>query len=162
MRSPAQHREPGQHDAATVREAVAHAGPGPRAGWSALRGPALVGLAGLGVASALHLRDPHVAGSWGLCPFHAVTGLWCPGCGGLRAISDLTHGDLAAAVSSNGLAVVLVAVLAVAFVAWVVRRWRGVHDRMIVLSPRWSTATLVLLAVFTVVRNVPPGAWLAP
>nr|WP_274387804.1 DUF2752 domain-containing protein [Salsipaludibacter albus] len=97
-----------------------------------------------------------------MCPFHAVTGLWCPGCGGLRAIGDLTHGDVGAAVSSNVLAVVLVAVLAVAFAAWVGRRWRGVEDRMIVLSNRWSIGAIVLLALFTVVRNLPAGAWLAP
>lgn len=130
--------------------------------WAGLRDPALVALAGVGIATALHLRDPHVVGSWGLCPFHAVTGLWCPGCGGLRAIGDLTHGDVGAALSSNVLAVVLVAVLVVAFGAWVARRWRGVTDRMLVLSNRWSVSVLVLLAVFTVARNLPAGAWLAP
>ncbi len=136
--------------------------PSPAAGWRSLRDPALVGLAGAGSAAALHLRDPHVTGSWGLCPFHAVTGLWCPGCGGLRAIADLTHGDLASALSSNLLAVVLVGVLAVAFVAWVRRRWRGVEDRMLVLSNRWSIGVLAVMAVFTVLRNVPLGSWLAP
>lgn len=133
-----------------------------RASWRGLREPVLVAAAGLALAGALHLRDPHVAGSWGLCPFHAVTGLWCPGCGGLRAINHLSHGDVVGALSSNVLAVVLVAVLVVAWLAWVRRRRRGVHDRMLVLSPRWSTAVLVVLAAFTVVRNLPPGAWLAP
>ena len=135
---------------------------GPPTAWHRLRQPVLVGVAALGLAAGLHLRDPHVSGSWGLCPFHAVTGLWCPGCGGLRAIHDLTNGDVAAALSSNVLAVVLVAVLAVAWVGWVRRRQRGVLDRMLVLSPRWSTAVLVTLVVFTVVRNLPVGSWLAP
>ena len=28
-------------------------------------------------------------------------GFYCPGCGGLRAVNDLTHGDVGAALSSN-------------------------------------------------------------
>lgn len=136
--------------------------------WSSLRQPALVAAGGLLAAAALHLRDPNVAGSWGpsgigLCPWQALTGLWCPGCGGLRAVHELTHLDLAAALSDNVLVVVLVAVLAVAWVGWVRRRWRGQSaERMLVLSPVASTAVLVTMAVFTVVRNLPVGAALAP
>ena len=60
---------------------------------------ALVG--GLGLATlALHLRDPHDSYSWGLCP-SSVLGLACPGCGGLRAVNDLTNLRLADAASSN-------------------------------------------------------------
>ena len=33
--------------------------------------------------------------SWGLCP-SAALGFSCPGCGGLRAVNDLTHGDVGA------------------------------------------------------------------
>jgi hypothetical protein len=136
--------------------------------WSSLRQPALVAAGGLLAAVALHLRDPNVAGSWGpsgigLCPWRALTGLWCPGCGGLRAVHELTHLDLAAAVSDNVLVVALVVVLAVAWVQWVRLRWRGESaERMLVLSPVASTAVLVTMGVFTVVRNLPPGAALAP
>ena len=28
------------------------------------------------------------------CPFHAITGLYCPGCGGTRAVIALLHGRL--------------------------------------------------------------------
>lgn len=31
------------------------------------------------------------------CQFHALTGLYCPGCGGTRAVLCLLHGNLAAA-----------------------------------------------------------------
>ena len=42
--------------------------------------PALT-IGGLGLATlALHLRDPHAHGSWGLCPSAAI-GIYCPGCG---------------------------------------------------------------------------------
>ncbi len=127
-----------------------------------VRDPALVGLAGLAAATLLHLRDPHTDGSYGFCPFLELTGRPCPGCGGLRAVNDLSRGDLAAAISSNLLAVVLAATLAVAWVTWVVRRARGVDGRMIVLGNRALASVLVAAVVFGVLRNTPWGAWLAP
>jgi len=39
-----------------------------------------------------------------LCPFRAVTGLPCPGCGMTRAFCALGHGDLSAAFGYNALA----------------------------------------------------------
>ena len=128
------------------------------------------GVAGLAIlgAAVLHLRDPHVAGGWGpvgavLCPFHAVTGLWCPGCGGTRAVADLVRLDVAEAIGHNVLAVALVATLVVAWGLWVRRRWRGEGlERMIVLGPRASVAVFVAMAVFTVARNLPFAQALAP
>jgi hypothetical protein len=119
---------------------------------------------GLLLASVLlHLRDPHRGGSWGYCPWLFLTGTYCPGCGGLRAVNDLTHGDVVAAASSN---LLLVAVLP-GFAWWWTRRvvdgWRGTvrttGTRPVVLG-------VVVFAVaalgFTVLRNTPAGAWLAP
>lgn len=128
----------------------------------ALRSPALVGAVGLAAAGLLHFHDPHSSGSYGFCPFLELTGRPCPGCGGLRAINDLTRFDLAAAVSSNALAVVLVVVLAVTYVGWIANRWRGEDIPMIVLSPRTGVAVMTLLVVFGMVRNTPWGSWLAP
>ena len=129
---------------------------------SLLTAPVAVGGVGAGLALALHFHDPHQSGSWGLCPFLMITGRPCPGCGGLRAINDLTRGDLLAAVSSNVLAVALVGILGVAWVLWLGRRLRGVEDRMIALSPRVSLAAAAVVVGFGVLRNLPFGAWLAP
>ena len=127
-----------------------------------IRGPALVGVAGAGGMLLLHLRDPHESGSYGHCPFLAITGHPCPGCGGLRAVNALTHGDLMPALSSNLLAVVLVATLVVAWVTWVVRRARGTSAPMLVMSDRALVLVLVVAVAFGVVRNTPWGAGLAP
>jgi len=80
-----------------------------------MRTPMAVGAAGLASVTLLHVRDPHAYGSYGLCPFRALTGLWCPGCGGLREVNDLTHLEFGAAVSSNVVVVALVLVVGVAF-----------------------------------------------
>lgn len=136
--------------------------------WAGLRDPAVVAAIAAAGAVAVQVRDPAVPGSWGpagigLCPLHAVTGLWCPGCGGLRAVADLVDLDVVAAIGHNGPAVLLVVVLAVAWVRWVVDRWQGrPAPRMIVLSSTASTAVLWSLALFTLVRNTPWGAGLAP
>ena len=118
---------------------------------------------GLGLATlALHLRDPHQAGSWGLCP-SALLGWWCPGCGGLRAVHDLTHLQVADAASSNLALVAAIPVFAAWFGWWLVRRWRGGQRPVPVTTwlPLLVTAVTVV-AVFTVLRNTAAGAWLAP
>jgi hypothetical protein len=124
--------------------------------------PALT-IGGLALATlALHVRDPHDSGSWGYCP-SAALGLYCPGCGGLRAVNDLTHGQVGAALSSNLLVAVLVPVAAVLLAVWAVDRWRG-RTRTIpwrVLQPGVYAFVGVLLA-FTVFRNTGAGAWFAP
>ncbi|MFE4503682.1 DUF2752 domain-containing protein [Rhodococcus sp. NPDC056743] len=131
-------------------------------GWRALSAPAGVAAAGVSAFTLLHLRDPHNSGSYGICPMYALTGLWCPACGGLRAVNDLTNLDIGAALSSNVLIVPFIAVLVVAWVRWIVRRWNGSTDRMIVLRPAMTVMVLVTLVAFTVVRNTSWGSWLAP
>ncbi|MFN8195027.1 MAG: DUF2752 domain-containing protein [Nocardioidaceae bacterium] len=112
---------------------------------------------------ALHVRDPHASGSWGYCPSRVLFGVSCPGCGGLRAVNDLTHGDLLAAASSNLLFVASIPLVVWVLGRWLVGAWTGVPYR-----PRWvatrafSVLSLVLLVGFTVLRNIPAGAWLAP
>jgi hypothetical protein len=110
---------------------------------------------------ALRLRDPHESGSWGFCP-SAAMGLYCPGCGGLRAVNDLTHGQLGAAASSNLLLIVAMPVVVFLLGRWCLDAWTGrVRDHSIRLAG-WSTAVvLVAMVAFTVARNL-PGAWLAP
>lgn len=127
-----------------------------------LRGPVLVGAAGLSSAALLYLRDPHDAGAYGLCPFLALTGHPCPGCGGLRAVNDLSHGDVVGAVSSNVLAVALVGILGMMWLIWIIRRSRGQDRPMIRLTERSGVMVIAVAVVFGIVRNTPWGSWLAP
>jgi hypothetical protein len=127
-----------------------------------LRDPVVVGVAGVAAATLLHVRDPHVDGAYGYCPFLELTGLPCPGCGGLRAVSALTHGDLVGALSYNLLAVGLVVILIGVWATWTVRRARGAHVRMLVMSDRALVLVLVMALTFGVARNMPWGAGLAP
>jgi hypothetical protein len=135
---------------------------GPRA--RRLRGPFLTAAA-VGTASlALVVRDPHRHGSWGLCPFKAITGWDCPACGGLRAVNDLGHGQLVEAAHSNLLFVASLPLVLGLWALWVRRGWTGGAPPR--LAPGTARAlvlgaTLVMLA-FTIYRNTPWGSgWYA-
>lgn len=125
--------------------------------------PPVLVAGGLAAATlALRLRDPHEQGSWGACPF-ALAGFSCPGCGGLRAVNDLTHLQLGAAASSNLLVVLALPVAVYALLRWSRGRWTG--HAWVVPERRAVVLTCVLLGamlVFGVVRNTATGAWLAP
>jgi hypothetical protein len=45
------------------------------------------------------------------CPFHYITGLFCPGCGSQRAIHLLLHGDVIGAFKFNPLMVLTMPIL---------------------------------------------------
>jgi hypothetical protein len=125
--------------------------------------PLVVAGSVLGVSVLLHVRDPHRSGSWGYCPWFLLTGTYCPGCGGLRAVNDLTHGDLRAAASSNLLFVASVPVLVAWWARWTLDRWRGVVRHVDPgLQVRLALGFLALALCFAVARNTPVGAWLAP
>lgn len=110
----------------------------------------------------LHLRDPHRSGSWGFCPWLVLTGTYCPGCGGLRAVNDLTRGDVAGALSSNLLVVSAIPLVALLWARSVRDRWTG-RVRSAGAHPLAAILCFVAIAlVFTVVRNLSFGAWLAP
>jgi hypothetical protein len=137
--------------------------PDPRSRVRRLQAPVLVA-AGLLLASlALHVRDPHRSGSWGFCPWLALTGTYCPGCGGLRAVNDLTHGDVLGAASSNLLFVGTLPLLALWWLRRVGDAWRGVRRAV---DERVALRLTVLLVgaalVFWVVRNLPFAGWLTP
>jgi hypothetical protein len=127
-----------------------------------MRGP-LVGAGGVAAATlALRLRDPHVAHAWGVCPLYYATGIYCPGCGSLRAVNDLTHGHLSAAASSNLLLLGLIPVMGLLYSRWALAAWRGDEATVLPRIPRAAAVGLVVLVVaFVAARNV-PGSWLAP
>lgn len=112
----------------------------------------------VGVVAAV---DPHTPGRYPICPWHALTGTWCPGCGGLRAVHDLTHGHLATALGENVLVVLLAPSL---IVWWLVARLRRRDERPVTLalSAHGTIAIAALLGVFTVLRNLAVGSALAP
>ena len=127
----------------------------------ALRAPLAAAGAALAATTYVGLVDPNQAGHYPTCPFLAVTGYYCPGCGSLRAVHALTHGDVGAAVGLNVLAVVGIVVVAVFWGLWTLRSWRGQPRTRV--APAWTLYLAVgTVVVFWVVRNLTLGEALAP
>jgi hypothetical protein len=96
-----------------------------------------------------------------MCPSLLVAGVWCPACGGLRAVHELAHLDVAGAWAMNPLFVLSVPVLGLLWAWWVARALGLVRAVRVPRAVPWVVLTVVLL--FGVLRNVPALApWLAP
>jgi hypothetical protein len=128
---------------------------------SVLTRPPAVGALALAAVGYLAVVDPNQPGHYPSCPFLFVTGRYCPGCGGLRAIHDLFHGELTAALSSNVLVVLMVPL---GLLLWLC--WTGnlLSDKDIGIRFRawWGWAGVAVMLVFWVLRNLPATGWLAP
>ncbi|MFF5780009.1 DUF2752 domain-containing protein [Streptomyces virginiae] len=106
--------------------------------------------------------DPNEPGHYPVCPLFRLTGVLCPGCGGLRSAHAFAHGDLVTALGANAFAVVGYFAFAGFMALWLVRAFRGGPTPRIVLRPKawWALGALAL--VFAVVRNLSFGSALAP
>lgn len=126
-----------------------------------LRAPLGVAALAAGAVGVVAVVDPDQPGHYPTCPFLWLTGLQCPGCGSLRAVHALAHGDVSVALGLNVLTVLAAIVLVVIWLRWVRRSWTG-RPRTAIAPPvvLWSLAVVVV--VFAVVRNMPFGAFLAP
>lgn len=128
---------------------------------AALIRPGAVAGAVAAATTYLAVVDPHQGGHYPTCPFLFLTGLWCPGCGSLRAVHDLAHGDLAGALGMNPLTVATVPVLVLMWAAWVRRAASGRPAGW--FAPGWAVwSFLGVVLAFWVLRNLPWFSFLAP
>ncbi|MFG2709621.1 DUF2752 domain-containing protein [Streptomyces goshikiensis] len=106
--------------------------------------------------------DPNEPGHYPVCPLFRLTGVLCPGCGGLRSAHAFAHGDLVTALGANAMAVVGYFGFAAFVALWLVRAYRGAPAPRVVLTPRYWWAVGAVALVFSVIRNLPFGSALAP
>lgn len=105
--------------------------------------------------------DPNAPGHYPVCPLLHYTGVYCPGCGGLRSAYAVAHGHPGTALGCNALAVAGYAVFAVCWAVWCARSLRGrPYEPALRPAARWALWALV--AAFAIVRNLPFGAALVP
>jgi hypothetical protein len=118
--------------------------------------PLVVATSAACVCAAIWVGDPTTPhGPLPVCPTKALLGIDCPGCGSLRMLYSLMHGNLLAAARFNALGLVAVGLLVWAYVAWTYGRVAG---RRITSwqHHRWSAVvTLSLVVAWFLVRNIP-------
>ncbi len=76
------------------------------------------------VMAAGAVAAPLLSGVGPLCPLRRLTGIPCPGCGMRGGVTSIAHGDVVAGFASNPLAVILVLVVAAAWLSLLVRTVR--------------------------------------
>jgi hypothetical protein len=121
----------------------------------------LIGSAGVFVVTYF---NPVTAGIFPVCPFFSMTGLHCPGCGLTRGFHALFHGDVLGALHFNAMVPVLFLLCAYFAVSLLLIVFRGRGLSFSFLKPVHIYGFLVVLLVFSVVRNLPfyPFTFLAP
>ena len=126
---------------------------------------AVAGLAATGVVLLLVRNfNPTASGWFPQCPFYALTGLSCPGCGATRGMHQLLNGDLTAALDYNALLMLFVPMIIYFVLNLVSVAVRGQTLGIGKLPPAGIWAFAVVLFVFGVLRNLPlyPFTILAP
>jgi hypothetical protein len=96
-----------------------------------------------------------------VCPTKLLFDLDCPGCGSLRMLYSVMHGNLLAAAKFNGLALAALVLLVWTYAVWVYGRLAGRRIWSWQHSGWAAPVTLVLVAAWSVARNLPFGPFLA-
>jgi hypothetical protein len=137
---------------ATVASSVSSAVRGAR---SSLAAPIACGCCLIAGAVYVAANDPSESGVFPLCPFRALTGWWCPGCGLTRATHHLLRGDLVQALRYHLFVVVVLAALAASWAAWLSAATGRPFGRVLV-PPTWAAVpAVVVLVTFAIIRNLP-------
>jgi len=106
-------------------------------------------------------RDPFKHQITPPCPFHALTGLWCPFCGATRAAWAATHGDLRLMLHANALFPMIVVLFGWSWLAWLAKA-TGRWSIPVPKGPVFAWALAAVLVCFTVLRNLPGFGALTP
>ena len=115
----------------------------------------------IGAGAILFFFDPTKNDFYPVCQFHALTGLYCPGCGATRAAYQLLHGNFLMALRDNGLFVVALVALMVRG-AWFLKRRMARQPVRFFIPPAALWVFLGVALVFVVLRNLPAFSFLAP
>lgn len=102
-------------------------------------------------AIVLFFFDPRTTWFYPQCPFFALTGLECPGCGTTRALHALLHGHLTTAFTLNPLLFVVPPV--VALLQWTSQAERRAPQAL-PLQNVVGWALLLLVVAFWIARNL--------
>jgi hypothetical protein len=116
------------------------------------------------VLMIVRVFNPLENGFYPRCIFNYITGAYCPGCGTLRCLHALLHGNLKQALAYNMLTVLCLPFL----IAWALNRvYSEIRGKALVnvsLQPWMTRALLVVIFAYWLLRNLPiyPFSLLAP
>lgn len=106
-------------------------------------------------ATYLFIFEPGKSGFFPACPFRALTGFSCPGCGSTRGLHRLLHGDVVGAFEFNPLLVVALPFLLYALVRYTNSAVTGRPLKGNRLNAKYIWMLFVVIMSFWVFRNTP-------
>ena len=119
---------------------------------------ALVALA----TGVLRAFNPATAWFFPPCPFRALTGYLCPGCGTLRALHKLLNGHPIAAFRLNPLMMLLLPYVGYSGASAAIETTCGRTLPRVFTGPAFGWTVFVVIILYWILRNVPsfavPGA----
>jgi hypothetical protein len=123
-------------------------------------GSAAIAAIAVGAVIVVHFINPTRDHWLPKCPFHELTGLWCPGCGSTRAALSLSHGNLVEAFRHNILFLPALVALVWVWAAYALRAFApSTSERFWTRNPftlmKHPQYLLVVVVAFWVVRNIP-------
>jgi len=123
---------------------------------------ALLALFAGGAIVILFFFNPSQHSFYPICYFHSVTGLLCPGCGSLRALHQLLHGNVLEAARLNALLLFCLLILGWIVVPRFITLRRQQQVRTLPIKPALLWIFLCVTITFTVLRNLHLAWRLAP
>jgi hypothetical protein len=108
--------------------------------------------------------DPSRHGFYPKCLLHSLTGWNCAGCGSLRALHQVLHGDFLLAFRSNALLVLMLLATAGIGIGWLRGKWSAPDLGKRFFRPATALGFLGIAIIFSVLRNLPLAAcaWMNP
>ena len=86
------------------------------------------------------------------CPFKAITGIPCPGCGGIRAVQFLLKGEILHALYTNPLSCIFCLFCAVLPLWSFYDCYNGKHTLKTCLTTPWSNKAIVVTVIILLVN----------
>lgn len=106
-------------------------------------------------ATYLFLFEPGKTGFFPICPFRAITGFTCPGCGSTRGLHRLLHGDVVAAFELNPLLILSLPFLVYALLRYTNAALRDQPLKGNQLNAKYIWLLFGVIMFFWIYRNTP-------
>lgn len=103
----------------------------------------------------LFVLEPGKSALLPICPFRALTGFTCPGCGSTRGMHQLLHGNLGAAFEFNPLLLLALPFLAYALLRYSHQVFSGQPIKHNALAPKYIYTIFGVVLFFWIFRNTP-------
>ena len=111
----------------------------------------------------LYSFDPAIPGGiYPPSPLRELTGLYCPGCGTLRSLHQLLHGNFFAALDLNPLMILFLPYLIYSFLVYCAPVFIQQRLPEIFIKSQWIWSGLVVILIYWVLRNLDFGGKIQP